>query len=176
MFDLLKRWELTQGDILDNESLVEAIKQVDVVISTVGGHMIPYQHKILSAIKQAGNVKVTFLSPLSFLYQTCSIFCHGTMPLMIVTAICVLLVDWKILSIKKFVWFRDSFPQSSATMRITSTRWSQQNQCMPRRLNFVGLLRQRESPIHLWYAISSMVTFLATCLSHMQISHLETKS
>lgn len=50
-----------QGDLFDNESLVKAIKQVDVVISTLGGHMVPHQHKILSAIKQAGNVKVTFI-------------------------------------------------------------------------------------------------------------------
>lgn len=50
-----------QGDLFDNESLVKAIKQVDVVISTLGGHMVPHQHKVLSAIKQAGNVKVTFI-------------------------------------------------------------------------------------------------------------------
>lgn len=95
-----KTLRIEQGDIFDNESLVEAIKQVDVVISTIGGHMIPYQHKILSAIKQAGNVKVTFISSLLFLHQTCSIFCHTTMALIIVTAICVLLMDWKILTIK----------------------------------------------------------------------------
>ncbi|KAA0045560.1 isoflavone reductase-like protein [Cucumis melo var. makuwa] len=50
------------GDLFDNESLVKAIKQVDVVISTLGGHMVPHQHKILSAIKQAGNVKRFFPS------------------------------------------------------------------------------------------------------------------
>lgn len=50
------------GDLFDNESLVKAIKQVDVVISTLGGHMVPHQHKVLSAIKQAGNVKRFFPS------------------------------------------------------------------------------------------------------------------
>ncbi|XP_023533158.1 isoflavone reductase homolog PCBER-like [Cucurbita pepo subsp. pepo] len=45
------------GDIFDNESLVKAIKQVDVVISTVGRTLLANQDKIISAIKQAGNVK-----------------------------------------------------------------------------------------------------------------------
>ncbi|KGN61804.1 phenylcoumaran benzylic ether reductase POP1 [Cucumis sativus] len=45
------------GDIFDNESLVRAIQQVDVVISTVGRGLLSHQEKIISAIKQAGNVK-----------------------------------------------------------------------------------------------------------------------
>ncbi|XP_076960696.1 phenylcoumaran benzylic ether reductase Pyrc5-like [Bidens hawaiensis] len=45
------------GDINDHESLVKAIKQVDVVISTVGGELIADQVKLIAAIKEAGNVK-----------------------------------------------------------------------------------------------------------------------
>lgn len=49
-----------QGDLKDHESLVKAIKQVDVVISTVGTLQVEDQLKILNAIKEAGNVKVLF--------------------------------------------------------------------------------------------------------------------
>ncbi|CAN0866544.1 Phenylcoumaran benzylic ether reductase POP1 [Linum grandiflorum] len=49
------------GDLYDHESLVKAIKQVDVVISTLGHAQLPDQladqEKIISAIKQAGNIK-----------------------------------------------------------------------------------------------------------------------
>ncbi|XP_042492677.1 isoflavone reductase-like protein [Macadamia integrifolia] len=45
------------GDIDDHESLVKAIKQVDVVISTVGIEQIADQVKIIAAIKEAGTVK-----------------------------------------------------------------------------------------------------------------------
>lgn len=48
---------LVSGDLNDHESLVEAIKQVDVVISTVGGFQLADQVKIIDAIKEAGNVK-----------------------------------------------------------------------------------------------------------------------
>ena len=47
-----------QGDVLNHESLVNAIKQVDVVISTVGHALLADQVKIIAAIKEAGNVKV----------------------------------------------------------------------------------------------------------------------
>lgn len=50
------------GDIFDNESLVRAIQQVDVVISTVGRPLLSDQGNIISAIKQAGNVKRFFPS------------------------------------------------------------------------------------------------------------------
>ncbi|KAI3807319.1 hypothetical protein L1987_23245 [Smallanthus sonchifolius] len=50
------------GDLNDHESLVKAIKQVDVVISTVGNMQIPDQTKIIAAIKEAGNVKKFFPS------------------------------------------------------------------------------------------------------------------
>ncbi|XVE66983.1 hypothetical protein DITRI_Ditri08aG0123800 [Diplodiscus trichospermus] len=45
------------GDLYDHESLLKAIKQVDVVISTVGHAQIADQDNIISAIKEAGNVK-----------------------------------------------------------------------------------------------------------------------
>ncbi|KAE8704190.1 Isoflavone reductase-like protein [Hibiscus syriacus] len=45
------------GDLYDHDSLVKAIKQVDVVISTVGQMQIADQVKIIVAIKEAGNVK-----------------------------------------------------------------------------------------------------------------------
>lgn len=50
------------GDLDDHESLVKAIKQVDVVISTVGHLQLGDQVKIISAIKEAGNVKRFFPS------------------------------------------------------------------------------------------------------------------
>ncbi|XP_043699384.1 phenylcoumaran benzylic ether reductase Betv6-like [Telopea speciosissima] len=51
---------LVHGDLYDHESLVKVIKQVDVVISTVG--QIVDQVKIIAAIKEAGNVKRFFPS------------------------------------------------------------------------------------------------------------------
>ncbi|KAL0351855.1 UNVERIFIED_CONTAM: Isoflavone reductase-like protein [Sesamum calycinum] len=45
------------GDLYDHESLVKAIKQVDVVISAVGFQQLADQVKIVAAIKEAGNVK-----------------------------------------------------------------------------------------------------------------------
>ncbi|XP_051139580.1 isoflavone reductase-like protein [Andrographis paniculata] len=45
------------GDLNDHESLVTAIKQVDVVISAVGPLQLADQFKIIAAIKEAGNVK-----------------------------------------------------------------------------------------------------------------------
>ena len=50
------------GDLYDHESLVKAIKQVDVVISTVGAMQLADQTKILAAIKEAGNIKRFFPS------------------------------------------------------------------------------------------------------------------
>ncbi|GAU26222.1 hypothetical protein TSUD_224130 [Trifolium subterraneum] len=48
---------LLYGDLADHESLVKAIKQVDVVISTLGGAQIHDQVKLIAAIKEAGNIK-----------------------------------------------------------------------------------------------------------------------
>ncbi|XP_024972270.1 isoflavone reductase homolog TP7-like [Cynara cardunculus var. scolymus] len=53
---------LVYGDLNDHESLVKAIKQVDVVISAVGNMQIQDQTKIIAAIKEAGNVKRFFPS------------------------------------------------------------------------------------------------------------------
>ncbi|WJX42434.1 Phenylcoumaran benzylic ether reductase Pyrc5 [Trifolium repens] len=50
------------GDLYDHQSLVKAIKQVDVVISTVARSLLADQDKIISAIKEAGNVKRFFPS------------------------------------------------------------------------------------------------------------------
>nr|ADD14078.1 phenylcoumaran benzylic ether reductase-like protein [Salvia fruticosa] len=48
---------ILNGDLNDHASLVKAIKQVDVVISTVGSMQIADQFQIIAAIKEAGNVK-----------------------------------------------------------------------------------------------------------------------
>lgn len=48
---------LLKGDLYDHGSLVSAIKEVDVVISTLGAFQIADQTKLIAAIKEAGNVK-----------------------------------------------------------------------------------------------------------------------
>ncbi|KAL9265220.1 Phenylcoumaran benzylic ether reductase Pyrc5-like protein [Drosera capensis] len=53
---------LVHGDVHDNESLVKVIKEVDVVISTLGRALLGDQTKIIAAIKEAGNVKRFFPS------------------------------------------------------------------------------------------------------------------
>ncbi|XP_068313978.1 eugenol synthase 2-like [Pyrus communis] len=53
---------LLYGDLYNHESLVKAIKQVDVVISTVGFLQTADQTKIIAAIKEAGNIKRFFPS------------------------------------------------------------------------------------------------------------------
>ncbi|KAJ6810159.1 putative isoflavone reductase-like protein [Iris pallida] len=53
---------LVYGDLYDHEGLVKAIKEVDVVISTVGHAQLADQTKIIAAIKEAGNVKRFFPS------------------------------------------------------------------------------------------------------------------
>ena len=47
------------------ESLVKAIKQVDVVISTVGAAQVADQTNIIAAVKEAGNIKVGDLEQIS---------------------------------------------------------------------------------------------------------------
>ncbi|KAL4377310.1 hypothetical protein GQ457_02G007190 [Hibiscus cannabinus] len=49
--------EILYGDIYDHESLLMAINQVDIVISTLGTQQLADQVKIIEAIKEAGNVK-----------------------------------------------------------------------------------------------------------------------
>jgi len=45
----------------DHQSLLSAIKQVDVVICSFGRLLIEDQVKIIAAIKEAGNIKVPLL-------------------------------------------------------------------------------------------------------------------
>ncbi|KAF8027325.1 hypothetical protein BT93_E0279 [Corymbia citriodora subsp. variegata] len=54
--------KLVHGDLYNQESLLKAIKQVDVVISVVGTESIETQTRIIAAIKEAGNVKRFFPS------------------------------------------------------------------------------------------------------------------
>lgn len=58
---------MAQGDLYDHESLVKAIKSVDVVISTVGHMQLADQTKIIAAIKDAGNVKVCIFCVLDWM-------------------------------------------------------------------------------------------------------------
>jgi hypothetical protein len=48
-----------QGDVLDHGSLVKAVKSADIVISAVGPRQVGEQTRIIAAIKEAGNVKVS---------------------------------------------------------------------------------------------------------------------
>lgn len=48
---------LIQGDLYNHESLVKAIRAVDVVVSAVGYAQLPDQVNIIAAIKEAGNIK-----------------------------------------------------------------------------------------------------------------------
>ena len=59
---------ISQGDIYHHESLVKAIKQVDVVICALGSpEQIADQVKIIAAIKEAGNIKARHISSKNFL-------------------------------------------------------------------------------------------------------------
>lgn len=54
---------LIEGSVSDHQSLVEAVRMVDVVVCTMSGvhfrsHNILLQLKLIEAIKEAGNVKV----------------------------------------------------------------------------------------------------------------------
>ncbi|CAL5042884.1 unnamed protein product [Urochloa decumbens] len=51
---------IVKGDLYNHESLVAAIRAVDVVISALGHYQILDQTRIISAIKEAGNVKRFF--------------------------------------------------------------------------------------------------------------------
>ncbi|MFS8030277.1 putative oxidoreductase [Helianthus anomalus] len=72
---------LVEGSFSDHRSLVDAVKQVDVVICTISGvlyrsHNILLQLKLIGAIIEAGNIKVLYIKPftnkcLNFqIYQT----------------------------------------------------------------------------------------------------------
>lgn len=55
---MLLNTNLFQGDLYNHESLVKAIRAVDVVVSAVGTPQAPDQINIIAAIKEAGNIKV----------------------------------------------------------------------------------------------------------------------
>ncbi|XP_075517025.1 isoflavone reductase-like protein isoform X1 [Primulina tabacum] len=55
-----------QGDLNDHESLLKAIRLVDVVISTVGIAQLADQVNIIAATKEAGNVKRFFPSDFGY--------------------------------------------------------------------------------------------------------------
>ena len=50
---------MVQGELDEHEKLVEAIRQVDIVIVTLGMPTVMKQLNIITAMKEAGNVKVT---------------------------------------------------------------------------------------------------------------------
>ena len=56
-----------QGSLQDEASLVEAIKQVDVVICAISSNLVLDQKLLIPAIKQAGCIKVFISSFRSFL-------------------------------------------------------------------------------------------------------------
>ncbi|KAK6245426.1 NmrA-like domain - like 10 [Theobroma cacao] len=72
--------QLLYGDLYDHESLVKAIKQVDVVISAVGHMQIADQVKIIAAIKEAGNVKLLYILKVWFLIRLHGIQLHRFFP------------------------------------------------------------------------------------------------
>eukprot|EP00246_Nothoceros_aenigmaticus_P014485 TRINITY_DN551_c0_g1_i1.p1 TRINITY_DN551_c0_g1~~TRINITY_DN551_c0_g1_i1.p1 ORF type:complete len:305 (+),score=65.65 TRINITY_DN551_c0_g1_i1:1476-2390(+) len=49
--------QFLEGSLEDYQSLVKAVKQVDVVISTVGFGQLKDQQKLILAIKEVGNIK-----------------------------------------------------------------------------------------------------------------------
>lgn len=56
----------SQGDIYDQHSLLNVIKQVDVVITAVGRAQLEDQDRIVAAIKAARNIKVMLCLVISF--------------------------------------------------------------------------------------------------------------
>lgn len=53
---------LIHGDVYDHETLVKAVRKVDVVISAIASMKVGEQDKIIAAIKEAGNIKRFFPS------------------------------------------------------------------------------------------------------------------
>jgi hypothetical protein len=60
-FLLSDSWKWLQGCLSDHNSLVNTMKDMDVVISTMGGREITEQLMIVDAIKEVGTVKVSAL-------------------------------------------------------------------------------------------------------------------
>ena len=64
---------LITGSFNDHQSLVDAVKLVDVVICAISGvhirsHHILLQLKLIDAIKEAGNIKVTITKVIPILF------------------------------------------------------------------------------------------------------------
>jgi putative NADH-flavin reductase len=52
---------MLQGDVGDHESILAALKQVDVVISAVGTQQVLDQLNLIKAIKEVGHIQVCLL-------------------------------------------------------------------------------------------------------------------
>lgn len=70
---------LVIGSFNDHHSLVEAVKQVDVVICAVSGvhirsHQILLQLKLVDAIKEAGNIKV-YIHSMIYIFNLSQHYC-----------------------------------------------------------------------------------------------------
>lgn len=104
--------QLSQGDIYDHESLLRAIKQVDIVISTVGTQQLADQVRIIEAIKEAGNVKASCFSFFTFIsFSAFSVLLFLRLKKQ----------ESLIVTIKWWV-SRDSFHQSLAWMQTVSVQ------------------------------------------------------
>jgi nucleoside-diphosphate-sugar epimerase len=68
---------LVEASLDDHHALVAAVKQVDVVVSAMSGvhfrsHNLMLQLKLVEAIKEAGNVKVRYLTLSEEVIYTCN--------------------------------------------------------------------------------------------------------
>lgn len=59
---------LFQGSLEDEDSLVKAVKQVDVVICSVQAKLVLHQKLLIQVIKNAGSIKVWILLAFFFYY------------------------------------------------------------------------------------------------------------
>ena len=66
-----------QGDLYNHESLVVAMESADVVISAVGYAQLLDQTRIISAIKDAGNIKVTYCTSMENVICVYLLVCCG---------------------------------------------------------------------------------------------------
>lgn len=130
-----------QGDLYDHGSLVKAIKQVDVVISTVGHGQLADQGKIIAAIKEAGNVKVK----VSIFILVFSVFVSC------VRVFCAAIVNVS-LGVRGFSHL------SLETTWIEFMLLSQQKLHLQPRPNFAELLRLRGSLTPMWPPTSLLAT------------------
>lgn len=138
-----------QGDLYDHQSLVKAIKQVDVVICTVARSHLSDQDKIISAIKEAGNVKV---------HSKTQKYLH------------YLLYDMNI-----FIVYRDSFLLNSEMMWIGVMQLNQQRVHTPLKPEFGAALRQKEFHTLTCQVTTLLVTSYPLCHSMELQLHQEIK-